>query len=263
MSYFMQRFLKITILQSTIIWQNNSENLSQFSEKIKKIEGETDIIILPEMFTTGFSMEPQDIAEKMDGKTIQWMRNISKESNCAIAGSLIIKEDDKYYNRFLFVYPSGEINQYNKRHLFTLAGEDKIYTAGIEKIIIDYKGWKICPLICYDLRFPVWARNVENYDILVYVANWPKPRINAWDSLLMARSIENMCYTIGVNRVGVDGSKLEYNGHSAVYNCLGEKIGMTEENKEITLSVTLDKDHISEARNRLPFLNDKDSFKIL
>ena len=259
----MQRYLKITILQSAIIWQDNNQNLHQFSEKIKKIESETDIIILPEMFTTGFSMEPQKNAEKMNGKTIQWMQNISKQKNCAIAGSVIIQEEDKYYNRFLFVHPSGKINQYNKRHLFTLAGEDKIYTSGSEKVIIDFKGWKICPLICYDLRFPVWARNIENYDILLYVANWPKPRISAWDALLKARSIENMCYTIGVNRVGEDANKLEYNGHSAIYNCLGEQIGMTEENKEITLSVTLDKDHISETRNRLPFLNDKDSFKII
>jgi omega-amidase len=259
----MQRYLKITILQSDIIWQDNNQNLHQFSEKIKKIESETDIIILPEMFTTGFSMEPQKNAEKMNGKTIQWMQNISKQKNCAIAGSVIIQEEDKYYNRFLFVHPSGKINQYNKRHLFTLAGEDKIYTSGSEKVIIDFKGWKICPLICYDLRFPVWARNIENYDILLYVANWPKPRISAWDALLKARSIENMCYTIGVNRVGEDANKLEYNGHSAIYNCLGEQIGMTEENKEITLSVTLDKDHISETRNRLPFLNDKDSFKII
>jgi len=259
----MQRYLKITILQSAIIWQDNNQNLHQFSEKIKKIESETDIIILPEMFTTGFSMEPQKNAEKMNGKTIQWMQNISKQKNCAIAGSVIIQEEDKYYNRFLFVHPSGKINQYNKRHLFTLAGEDKIYTSGSEKVIIDFKGWKICPLICYDLRFPVWARNIENYDILLYVANWPKPRISAWDALLKARSIENMCYTIGVNRVGEDANKLEYNGHSAIYNCLGEQIGMAEENREVTLNVTLDKNHISEARNRLPFLNDKDSFKII
>lgn len=259
----MQPFLKISILQSTIIWQNNSQNLHQFSEKIKKIEGDTDVIILPEMFTTGFSMEPHKIAEKMDGKTVQWMQNISKENNCAIAGSVIIQEENNYYNRFLFVHPSGEINHYNKRHLFTLAGEDTIYTSGSEKLIIDFKGWKICPLICYDLRFPVWARNVENYDILIYVANWPKPRINAWDSLLKARSIENMCYTVGVNRVGVDANKLEYNGHSAIYNCLGEQLVMAAENKEITLNVTLDKNHISETRNMLRFLDDKDSFEIL
>lgn len=259
----MQPLLKISILQSTIIWQNNSQNLYQFSEKIRKIRGDADVIILPEMFTTGFSMEPHKIAEKMDGKTVQWMQNISRDNNCGIAGSVIIQEENNYYNRFLFVHPSGEINHYNKRHLFTLAGENNIYTSGSKKIIIDYKGWKICPLICYDLRFPVWARNVENYDILIYVANWPKPRINAWDSLLKARSIENMCYTVGVNRVGVDANKLEYNGHSAVYNCLGEQLAIADENKEITINVTLDKNHISETRNRLPFLNDKDSFKIL
>ena len=258
----MQRYLKITILQSAIIWQDNNQNLHQFSEKIKKIESETDIIILPEMFTTGFSMEPQKNAEKMNGKTIQWMQNISKQKNCAIAGSVIIQEEDKYYNRFLFVHPSGKINQYNKRHLFTLAGEDKIYTSGSEKVIIDFKGWKICPLICYDLRFPVWARNIENYDILLYVANWPKPRINAWDSLLTARSIENMCYTIGVNRVGLDANNYEYPGHSAVYDVLGKKLTRENSNKETIEMITLSKSHIEINRRHLGFLNDRDSFNL-
>ncbi len=259
----MNRFLNIVLIQSDIFWQNSAKNLVKYSKRISEIKEEVDIIILPEMFTTGFSMQPKDIAEQMDGNTVQWMITTSKKTNAAICGSVIIQEDGKYYNRFLFVHPSGEVNYYNKRHLFTLAGEEKVYTAGEHKLIVNYKGWKICPLVCYDLRFPVWARNVEDYDILLYVANWPKPRINAWDTLLPARAIENMCYTIGVNRVGVDASRLEYNGHSAAYNCLGEQLINALPGEEDVISFTIDKTHISTTRNKLNFLKDKDTFKIL
>ncbi len=180
----------------------------------------------------------------------------------AIAGSVVILEGGKYYNRFLFVHPSGEINFYDKRHLFTLAGEDKVYESGIEKLIVVYKGWRICPMVCYDLRFPVWARNVEDFDLLIYVANWPKIRIAAWDTLIKARSIENMCYTIGVNRVGIDANNYEYNGHSAAFNCLGEQVVETRENMEEITVFTIDKNHISKIRNKLGFLNDRDTFEI-
>ncbi|MBE0423848.1 MAG: amidohydrolase, partial [Lutibacter sp.] len=232
------------------------------SKKINQINEQVDLIILPEMFTTGFNMHPQKIGDTMHGETVVWMRKIASEKNAAIAGSVIIFENNNFYNRFLFVHPSGEINFYDKRHLFTLAGEDKVYVAGKEKLIVEYKGWKICPLVCYDLRFPVWARNTEDYDLLIYVANWPKIRIAAWDTLLKARAIENMCYTIGVNRVGVDANNYEYNGHSAAYDCLGEQVAETTENKEETIIFTLNKNHISETRNKLGFLNDRDSFEI-
>lgn len=258
----MGSFIKLSILQSTLTWHNSSQNLLHFSEKICQINEAVDIILLPEMFTSGFSMEPQEIAETMDGLAINWMVKTAKDVNSAIAGSLIIFEDGNYYNRFVFVHPSGEINYYNKRHLFTLAGEDKIYKAGSKKVIITYKGWKICPQVCYDLRFPVWSRNVENYDVLLYVANWPKPRITAWDTLLKARAIENLSYTVGVNRIGVDANNLEYNGHSSVYNCLGEQIVQTKENREDIVIVTLEKNHISEIRTKLNFLSDKDTFEI-
>lgn len=255
--------LKIAVLQVNIVWQNAEQNRSNFSKKINQISDEIDLILLPEMFTTGFSMQPNQIAETMQGETVNWMQQVALEKDCAVAGSLIICEADKFYNRFLFVLPSGEIQYYNKRHLFTLAGEEKVYTSGNEKLIVNYKGWKICPLICYDLRFPVWARNTENYDVLIYVANWPKTRILAWDTLLKARAIENMCYTIGVNRVGVDANNLNYNGHSAAYDCLGNEIALTEENKETITVFELDKNNMLEVRNSLHFLNDKDSFEFI
>jgi len=255
--------LKIAIIQTDIVWQNAKQNRIQYADKISLIEENVDIVVLPEMFSTGFSMEPVGISETMEGETIKWMKNLASEKNAAICGSLIISEDDNFYNRFLFVRPSGEINYYNKRHLFSLAGEEKVYTQGTEKLIIEFKGWKICPLICYDLRFPVWARNVETYDVLLYVANWPKPRIVAWDTLLKARSIENMCYVIGVNRIGVDGNGYEYNGHSDAYDCLGEKLTHCIPNHEGLEIVELQKEHVLKVRKQLNFLNDKDVFNML
>ena len=254
--------LKVALLQTDLVWENIEQNLIRFSEKINGIEEQVDLILLPEMFSTGFSMKPQNLAETMDGTTVNWMLNLATKKNVAIAGSAIIKENEAYYNRFLFVKPTGEVEYYDKRHLFTLAGEDKVYTSGNKKTVINYKGFKICPLICYDLRFPVWARNVEDYDVLIYVANWPKPRIAAWDTLLKARAIENMCFTIGVNRIGEDSNKLKYNGHSAVYNCLGEEMTDTVENFESIVVVTLNKKHITKVRSNLNFLNDKDVFVI-
>jgi len=258
----MQSKLTIALLQSNLIWHNAAKNRINFSKKINSISETVDMIVLPEMFTTGFSMHPQQIAETMQGETVKWMQQLASKKRVAIVGSIIISENNTYYNRFLFVHPSGEINQYNKKHLFTLAGEHEVYTSGKEKLIVDFKGWKVCPLICYDLRFPVWARNVEDYDILMYVANWPKPRIEAWDALLKARAIENMSYTIGVNRVGVDANNLEYSGHSAIYNCLGEKLIDTIPNQENIVIVTLDKKSLKNTRSKLNFLADRDFFKV-
>ncbi|HBK70487.1 MAG TPA: amidohydrolase, partial [Flavobacteriaceae bacterium] len=213
----MKNILKITIIQSELVWENSAQNRQVFLEKIKSISEVVDLIILPEMFTTGFTMNPEKVAETMDGETIHWLKYLAKEKNTAITGSLIIKEGNKYYNRLVFVHPTGEIKTYDKRHTFTLAGEDKIYTAGNKKLIVAYKGWKICPMICYDLRFPVWSRNTDDYNLLIYVANWPKPRITAWSTLLKARAIENMSYVVGVNRIGADDNGHEYSGNSAAY----------------------------------------------
>ncbi len=252
--------LKIALIQSDLVWENPKQNRHNFSDKINTINQEVDLIILPEMFTTGFTMNATDVAETMQGETIKWMQELATKKQVAITGSVIISEDDKYYNRLLFVHPSGKIETYNKRHTFTLAREDKVYSAGTDKLIINYKGWKICPLICYDLRFPVWARNTEDYDVLLFVANWPKPRINAWNALLKARAIENMCYCIGVNRIGTDESRHQYSGHSAVYDGLGEKLSFSQE--EETIYATISLEHISTIREKLKFLDDGDEFTL-
>lgn len=223
---------------------------------------EVDLIVLPEMFVSGFTMNPKAVAETMNGETIAWLQHLAKAKDCAITGSLVIEENGKYYNRLVFVYPNGELKTYDKRHLFTLAGEDKVYTAGKEKLIIEYKEFRICPLICYDLRFPVFARNVEDYDVLIYVANWPKPRINAWDILLKARAVENMSYVIGVNRIGKDENELEYVGHSQAVDFLGNYLLEPQETDGVFI-VELDKEKLLETRSKLAFLEDKDQFRLL
>ncbi|TJY38035.1 amidohydrolase [Pontimicrobium aquaticum] len=258
----MQDTLKIALIQSDLVWEHPKENRLHFSEKIDTITETVDFILLPEMFTSGFTMTPENVFETMEGETVQWMKKLSKEKNAAIGGSLVIKEGGNFYNRFVFVTPNGTIDTYDKSHTFTLAGESDVYKAGCEKVIINYKGWKLCPLICYDLRFPVWARNVEHYDVLMYVANWPTPRVDAWDTLLKARAIENMSYCIGVNRVGSDANNLEYSGHSAAYDGLGKQLTSLENNKEGIEIVTLEKKHVSKIRTMLKFLDDKDVFTV-
>lgn len=259
----MQNQLKIALIQSDLVWENPTLNRKIFSDKIDSISKAVDIIVLPEMFTTGFTMNAEAVAETMNGATVTWMQEIALKTKAALTGSLIILENNRYYNRLLFVEPSGAITMYDKRHTFTLAGEDKIFTAGSKKVIITYKGWRICPLVCYDLRFPVWARNIENYDVLLYVSNWPTSRISAWDVLLKARSVENMCYTIGVNRVGTDFGQNDYSGNSAVYDVLGNMITHIKPNKEQIEVVVLERNHIQLYRNKLKFLDDKDAFILL
>ncbi len=258
-----QKDLKIALIQTDLVWENPEENRFNFTEKINSISEDVDVIILAEMFTSGFTMHPEVVAETMNGITVSWMKDLAKKTNAAITGSIVIQEETNYYNRLLFVEPSGKIWSYDKRHTFTLAGEDKVYKAGNKKIIIDYKGWKICPMICYDLRFPVWARNTDNYDVLIYVANWPVTRIDAWDTLLKARAIENMSYCIGVNRIGIDGIDVKYCGSSAVYDVLGKKLTDLSLNKEAIQIVTLNKNHIKKYRNALKFLDDRDEFTYL
>ena len=253
--------MKIALIQSPLIWENPKANRLYFEEKINVITEKIDLIVLPEMFTTGFTMNPNEVAETMQGETIAWLQSLARSKNTAITGSLIIKENNNFYNRLVFVFPNGEIQTYDKRHLFTLVGEDKIYTSGKEKLIVEYKGFKICPLVCYDLRFPVFARNTEDYDVLIFVANWPKPRINAWDALLKARAIENMSYVIGVNRIGEDSNKHEYLGHSQAVDYLGNYIIEPQEAEGVFIT-TLDKEKLIETRNKFGFLNDRDAFEI-
>ncbi|WP_445955236.1 amidohydrolase [Yeosuana sp.] len=259
----MQDQLKVALIQCDLVWENPKKNRKHFKEQIDSISEAVDMIILPEMFSTGFTMNAENVAETMEGKTVFWMRSMALKTNSAIVGSLIISEENKFYNRLLFVEPSGAIHIYDKRHTFTLVGEEKTYASGNKKLIVEYKGWKICPLICYDLRFPVWSRNTEDYDVLLYVANWPKPRIFAWDTLLKARAIENMCYCIGVNRVGLDELQNEYCGHSVVNDALGNNMTSLKPNKEHIEVVTLERNHVNFYRNKLKFLNDRDDFTIL
>jgi omega-amidase len=251
--------MKIALIQSSLFWENPKANRNHLEVKINAISDKVDLIVLPEMFSTGFTMNPEAVFETMDGETILWMQSLAKAKNLAITGSIIIKENNNFYNRLVFVFPLGEIQFYDKRHLFTLAGEEKVYTSGKEKLIIDYLGWKICPLVCYDLRFPVFARNTENYDLLICVANWPKVRIKAWDILLKARAVENICYTIGLNRIGLDDNNFEYNGHSQVVDFLGNSILEPQEREGVYI-VQLQKEIQAKTRTKLGFLNDKDSF---
>ena len=253
--------MKIALNQSDLYWEDVSKNRNNFESKINQIESEVNLIVLPEMFSTGFTMNALAVAETMNGETILWMKEMAKQKNCAITGSLVITENDRFYNRMFFVFPSGEVQYYNKRHLFTLAGEDKTYTAGTEKVIVDYLGWKICLQVCYDLRFPVFARNVENYDLLIYVANWPKVRTNAWDILLKARAVENLSYVVGVNRIGLDANNYEHIGHSQAIDFLGNYILEPQETEDVFV-VELDKNVMLETRKKLDFLSDKDTFEI-
>lgn len=258
----MQNQLKIACIQSDIVWENPKVNIENYSSLIDTLPKDIDLVILPEMFSTGFSMNPSQCFETMDGASVTWMKQLASEKNIAIMGSLVIKEESRFYNRFIFVHPDGKLEFYDKRHLFTLVGENKIYTAGSRKTIINYLGWKICLMICYDLRFPVWSRNDIEYDLLVYVANWPEKRISAWDTLLKARAIENMCYTIGVNRVGVDANKYNYVGHTQVIDSLGNIIANSDLDNETIVETTLDKSALNTIRDKFLFLKDKDSFFI-
>ena len=257
----MQTDLQIAIIQKDLVWENATKNKEQLDVLLKEIQN-VDLIILPEMFTTGFSMTPKPLAEQMNGETVNWLQQKAAYFEAAIVGSIIIKEEGNFYNRMLFVHQNGTIEHYDKRHTFTLAGEHKEYTSGQSKLIVTFKDWKICPLICYDLRFPVWSRNTENYDLLIYSANWPKPRINAWKTLLKARAIENMSYCIGVNRVGVDANGYEYNGNSIAIDVLGNELTKAEEDTEKIIYATLSKNDLINVRTKLPFLKDKDRFTI-
>lgn len=259
----MNQSIKISLLQSKTLWEDIEGNLEQFDLKIENLKEETDILVLPELFSTGFTMEAHRIAEAMNGKAVNWMKNVSKSRNCLVMGSVLIKEGQKFYNRLIVAFPDEQLLYYDKRHLFSFAGEDRVFTAGEKRLIFEYKGFRICPLICYDLRFPVWSRNTDEIDLLIYVANWPKARMLAWDTLLRARAIENLCYTVGLNRVGIDNNDLVYTGHSAVYNAMGEKEGSFGEGDEGFLTVELKLDHIQRVRRQFKFLDDKDDFKIL
>jgi len=252
--------LKITIIQPNIFWEDIKSNLDKYSEIISGIES-TDVIVLPEMFTTGFSMNPKVLKEKMDGISVQWMKKMAGKKNASIVGSLIIEDNDKIFNRATWVFPDGKTEFYDKRHLFTMGQEHLNYSSGEEKIVVEFRGWKICPLICYDLRFPVWSRNAENYDVLIYVANWPSPRHHHWKTLLLARAVENQSFCIGVNRTGIDGIGLKYSGDSCLISPKGIAEFMGEKESVRTFEISFSELH--EYRKSFPLLEDQDKFHII
>ncbi|HXB40976.1 MAG TPA: amidohydrolase [Bacteroidia bacterium] len=266
--------LKITIVQSPLAWENPDANLKNFDSLLtKKNTGDTDLIVLPEMFTTGFTMKPEKNAEKHEGKGLQWMKQKAEELNTRITGSICVEENNKHYNRLYFVEGDGKYQSYNKRHLFRMGNEQNHYEYGKEKFVANIKGWKILPLVCYDLRFPVWSRNswqkavgseqlIAEYDVLIYVANWPEARNHAWKSLLIARAIENQCYVIGVNRIGADGSIAMHSGDSVVINPLGEIISKTKAHQENVETINLDYEFLQGLRKKFPVGLDTDSFQL-
>ena len=255
--------LTFTLIQSDLHWENPEENRAMLQEKIESIQEKKQVVILPEMFSTGFSMNPSKLGESMEGPTISWMKEQAAKHKMILCGSLIIKEDDKYYNRFLWVLPSGQIQSYDKRHLFSYAGEDAEFMPGEQRIIVQANGWRILLQVCYDLRFPVYARQqkADEYDAIIYVANWPKKRMTAWDTLLRARAIENQCFTIGVNRTGTDGLDFEYDGSSSIYDPMGEPL-YNKKGAEDIITMTLNNDEVLATREKLPFQKDKDSFSL-
>jgi omega-amidase len=301
--------LTVTLIQTALHWEDKAANLQMLEAKIKSITVPTQIVVLPEMFSTGFSMKPKQLAENIDGPTVNWMKKIAAQQRCILTGSLIVEEAGKYYNRLLWVLPNGKLAWYNKRHLFAFAGENEHYTAGEKRVIASVNGWKINLQVCYDLRFPVWARQkptelqrqqqppvqfagqqaelshdgepkqqialeskvvevpaeaidpTHEYDVLLYVANWPERRSHAWKSLLMARAIENQCYVVGVNRVGEDGNGIYHSGDSCVIDPLGEYLYHKEYDEDI-FTITLDRNHLSDVRKKFPFWKDADVFLI-
>ena len=253
--------LKIAIIQTPLHWENKGKNLNMLSAKIAQVEQDQDLMVLPEMFSTGFSMQPERFAEHMDGDSVTWLRRRAKQYNSVIAGSLIIKDLDSYRNRLIWMRPDGNYDYYDKRHLFRLANEQDHYVAGNKRKIVSLKEWRINLNICYDLRFPVWSRNNEDYDILLNVANWPAKRSHAWKTLLRARAIENMCYVIGLNRVGDDGNGFFHSGDSAIVHPDGTAIEACSVREKI-IYASLSKEELLAYRDRFQFYKDRDTFVI-
>lgn len=264
--------MQVTLIQTSLFWEDREKNLAHFNNLLNSVQEKTDLIVLPEMFTTGFTMNPSKLSEPASGPTLAWLQQKAQEKNAVITGSVAVEEKGNYFNRLFWVQPNGTFSFYNKRHLFRMAGEDKHYSAGENKIIQAIGEFKICPLVCYDLRFPVWSRNTFTknngsytaaYDVLIYVANWPEVRSYPWKQLLIARAIENQCFVIGVNRIGADGNNIAHSGDSMVINPRGEIISKTKANEESIETVSLDYNYLSEFRKVFPVGLDADDFKLL
>ena len=257
----MESKLDISIFQIDLAYKDKEANLNLIKKLSNKIS-KTDLILLPEMFNTSFITDDINISEDMNGPTVSWMRSLAEHKKCSVAGTILIKQENHFYNRLIWVNNDQQIFYYDKSHLFSLANEDKHISKGKNKIIINLNGWKICPLICYDIRFPVFCRNTENYDVLIFLSSWPEKRIDAWDVLLKARSIENQCYAIGVNRTGKDNNGFLFPGHSSVYDSLGNTLLDLSTERNVVKKITLDKNELSLRRRQLQFLKDMDDFKI-
>lgn len=254
--------LTLTYIQADLIWEDSSANLNNFENYFKQIK-DTDLVVLPEMFNTGFSMNVKELAQPQSGEVVQWLLAQAQKYNFAIMGSAIIYEAQHYYNRLIMAFPTGEIKWYDKRHLFRMGKEDKNFSAGMRMEIFDYLGWRIRPLICYDLRFPVWSRNQNNYDLLIYVSNWPASRSEVWKTLLKSRAIENQCYVVGVNRIGYDGMGIEYTGDSMIINSRGNCISEIPENNVGLATVTISLNELQQFREKFPVHLDADDFRIM
>jgi len=257
-----EQLLRVALVQTPLYWENPVANLAMLEEKLANLTHPVDLIVLPEMFTSGFTMNPAAVAEPMHLTTHRWLRQMAAQTGAAITGSYVVKENGNFYNRLLWVAPDGATDHYDKRHLFRMGDENKHYTAGTQRIVKTWKGWRICPLICYDLRFPVWSRNADlAYDLLLYVANWPSTRNTVWQTLLRARAIENQCYTIGLNRTGTDENGIEYTGCSGVFDYLGQNFTV-ETNAETIIYATLPQNPLTYYREEFPSYLDADNFSI-
>jgi len=255
--------LRVSLFQYDIVWESKSDNFRKISGKLKSYKGKTDLVVFPEMFSTGFSMNPAVLAETMCGETMSFLRRESAEGGFALAGSFIYTENGCYYNRGFFVEPDGRVSVYDKRHLFRMGDETKFYSGGNKHLLVNYRGWNISLLVCYDLRFPVWARNVDNhYDLLIYVANWPAPRIQVWDLLLRARAVENMAFVCGVNRTGTDGMQLNYTGSSQCVDARGKVLLHLPDNEETMDTCTLSLASLRDFRQKFPVWKDADRFTL-
>lgn len=258
----MQKIIKIAVLQIDLVWENPLANLEKIDRLLGKLPLGVDLVVLPEMFSSGFTMNTREVAESMQGETVEWMKSRCRELQIALCGSLNIIEDGHYYNRLLFVDPDDNVWQYDKRHLFTMAGEHNYFNAGKKRLIVPYKGWRICPLVCYDLRFPVWSRNQNDFDLMIYVANWPESRNEVWTTLLKARAIENQSYLAGANRIGVDGNKISYCGNSLLIDPKGNILASRSEADECVLYAEFSFEELSTFRSKFPVLDDADDFEI-
>jgi omega-amidase len=255
--------LNVTLIQTELYWEDAAANLAMLEEKIWQIKDPTDLIILPEMFNSGFTMNAAAVAEPMNLTTFKWMKQQAAQTGAVVTGSFVVREDNKFYNRLVWMEPDGSYDYYDKRHLFRMAEEHQTYSAGNKRLIKTLKGWRICPMVCYDLRFPVWSRNRNNeFDLLIYVANWPASRSKPWDILLQARAVENLCYVAGVNRVGTDGKGIDYTGYSTVVNFKGDKLFIYDEGQAFIHTEVLDRESLEEFRKKFPAYLDADTFTI-